>query len=511
MEGRPRPEDTARHRRGIVLGCAAVALAAVGLYARTIGFDFAYDDASVVFDHPQVQSHDWVAIATSPYHVGGSVRVETGAYRPVTIASLAANHAISGVKPWSYHLVNVTLHAAAAILVFLLAVELRLAWGAALVAALAFAVHPVHVEPVANVAGRAELLSTALALSALIAYFRGRLVCMAVLLCAALFTKENTITIAGVIVLAEALQLGPSRLSEGARWRAARSALVAAAIPIVIYLAARLSVLGSLGLAPGSVTSIENPVVGLAAFPRAATVLAVFVKAIALLLTPVRLSPDYGFAEIIPVGSILSPASLVGAFLLTGLIAAIAYSFPRAPLVAFCIGSVLATYAIVSNAFVLIGTILGDRLLYLPSVFACLLFGIAATAAARRFGREVMIGGTAVVLAALSARAMIYTSVWRNDAALFEHAARVAPRSVRALGGWGEILGEQGRTAEAREVLDRAVAIAPDFIPNLINRSAAAMADRDLASAERDARRVMTLEPGNAAAARILEAIEGRR
>jgi hypothetical protein len=504
MEGRPRLR--------VLLGCAAVGLAAVGLYARTIGFDFAYDDFTVVVGHPQVVSHDWLAIATSPYHVGASVRVETGAYRPLTIASLAANHAISGLHPWSYHLVNVALHAGAAILVFLLAIELRLAWGAALVAGLAFAVHPVHVEAVANVAGRAELLSTVLALSALLAYLRGRLARMAVFLGAAFFSKENTITIVGVIALAEALRLGPSRLSEGAaRWRAARWALLAAAVPVVIYLAARHEVLGALGLARGAVTPIENPVVGLAAIPRAATVLMVFVRAVALVVTPVRLSPDYGFAEIVPVGSLLSPAPLAGAVLLTALVAVIVYAFHRAPLAAFCVGSVLATYAIVSNAFVLIGTILGDRLLYLPSVFACLLLGIVAAASARRFGGAVTSAGAAAILVALGARAAVYTGVWRNDATLFPYAARVAPRSVRALGGWAEILGEQGRPAEARAVLDRALELAPDFIPNLINRSAAALAMGDLESAERDARHVERLEPANAAAARLLAAIDAGR
>jgi tetratricopeptide (TPR) repeat protein len=506
MEGRPRAE------KGALLGCAAVALAAAALYGRTIGFDFVYDDQTVVLGHPQVQSHDWVAIATSPYHVGESVRVETGAYRPLTIATLAANHAISGVNPWSYHLVNVLLHAAAAVFVFLLAIELRVAWAGALVAGLAFAVHPVHVEPVANVAGRAELLSTALALIALIAYLRGRLLRMAVLLCAALFSKENTVTITGVIALAEAFRLGPARLREGgARARAACLALISAAIPIAIYLAARYEVLGALGLAPGSVTPIENPIVGLAPMPRAATVLSVFVKAIALLVTPVRLSPDYGFAEIVPVGSLLSPAPLLGAILLAAMITAIAYSIHRAPLTAFCVGSILATYAIVSNAFVLIGTILGDRLLYLPSAFACVLLGAATVTAARRYGGGLAAAGTGAVLVALSARAAAYTGAWRNEASLFSYAARVAPRSVRALGGWGEILGEQGRTAEARAVLDRALVLAPDFIPNLLNRSAAALSAGDLDAAEHDARHVARLEPENAAAARLLSAIEARR
>ena len=188
----------------------------------------------------------------------------------------------------------------------------------------------------------------------------------------------------------------------------------------------------------------------------------------------------------------------------------IAFSWRRAPRVAFLLGSAVVTYAIVSNAFVIIGTVLGDRLMYLPSVFACILFGLAASAAAGRVGRRAAAIGVGVVLLALAARSATYVAVWRNDATLFEYAARVAPRSVRALGGWGGELLAAGRLDKARAVLDRAVAIAPDFIPNRLNRGAAALSAGDLDAAAADARRVLQLEPGNAAATRLLAAIAER-
>jgi len=493
MDGRP----------NLAARCALAACVAALLYLPTVRFDFAYDDASVVLRHPQVLSHAWGAIATSPYHVGADVRIQTGAYRPLTIASLAVNHAISGVAPWSYHLVNVLLHAAATALVLLLGVELGLAPGAALVAALAFAVHPVHVEPVANVAGRAELLSTVLALAALIAFARGRLLAMALLLGAAMFAKENVVTILAVVALWEASRT-PSK-------RRAAMALAAALVPIALYLAARWAVLGRLGLAPGSVTSIENPVVGLSPLPHAATVLAVFARAVSLIITPVRLSPDYGFAEITPAFSLAAAGPIVGLALLASAIAAIVVCWRRAPRVAVLLGATLATYAIVSNAFVLIGTVLGDRLLYLPSVFVCMLLGVAVTVGARRIGRRAVAVGAGVLLLLLAARAATYASVWRNDATLFAYAARVAPQSVRAVGGWAELLAERGQIPEARSLLDRAVGLAPDFIPNRLNRGAVALAAADLETAEADARHVLTLEPDNAEARRLSDAVTERR
>jgi tetratricopeptide (TPR) repeat protein len=501
---------TARHP--ILARCVVAACTAILLYLGTTRFGFVYDDASVVESHPQVTGHSWGAILTSPYHVGADVHVQTGAYRPLTIASLAANHVLSGLHPWSYHLVNVLLHALATALVVAFAVDLGLTPGGALVAGLSFGFHPVHVEAVANVAGRAELLSTALVLLALLAYARARLMASSLLLGGALFAKENAATVLGVIALWEAVRpvaAGQERM--GDRLRAAAMPLTAAAVPIAAYLAARFAVLGGIVLAPGSVTTIENPIVGLPPLARAATVLSVFGRAASLIATPVRLSPDYGYAEIVPETSLLAPGAVVGGGLLLGLLVLIAFSWRRAPRVALLLGSVLITYAIVSNAFVLIGTVLGDRLLYLPSVFACILFGLAASAASLRFGPRPAALGAGVVLFALAARASTYIPAWRNDAALFEHAARAAPRSVRALGGWGGELMARGRLDEARAVLDRAVAIAPDFIPNRLNRGAASLSAGDLDSAEVDARHVLKLDPENPVATRLLGGIAERR
>jgi tetratricopeptide (TPR) repeat protein len=498
-------------RRAILARCALAASVAALLYAGTTRYDFAYDDAIVVTTHPQVTGHAWRAIFTSPYHVGADVRVQTGAYRPLTIASFAVSHAISGLNPWSYHLLSVLLHALTAGLVLVFALELGATPGAALVGALAFAVHPVHVEAVANVAGRAELLSTALALLALIAYVRAQLATMALLLGAALLAKENVVTLFGVIALWEILRPAPDhRGSLIARARAASMPLAATAAPIAAYLVARFAVLGGIGLAPGSVTSIENPVLGLAPLSHAATVLAVFGRAASLMLTPVRLSPDYGYAEIAPEASLLAPGPLVGAAVLLALLVLIAFCWRRAPRAAFLLGSVLITYAIVSNAFLLIGTVLGDRLMYLPSVFACIVFGLAASASVAVIGRRTAAVGVGLILVALAARSAAYAPAWRNDTTLFEYAARAAPRSVKALGGWGGELARQGRLDEARSVLDRAVAIAPDFIPNRLNRGAAAFSAGDLDAAATDARRVLELDPGNAVATRLLLAIAER-
>ena len=405
------------------------------------------------------------------------------------------------------------LHALVTALVLALGLSLGLTPAAATLGALAFAVHPVHVEAVANVAGRAELLSTAFALAALCVYARARrtdepfptsaALALAVLLGCAAFAKENVVTIVGVVGLWE--------IQHVKRVRDAARPVVAALAPVVFYITARWLVLGGVGLVPGAVTPIENPVVGLSPLSHAATVLAVFGRAASLILTPVRLSPDYGYAEFEPWPSLLTFGPLVGATVLLALLATIAASWRRAPLVAFLIASALVTYAITSNIVIQIGTVLGDRLLYLPSVFACLLAGIATAVAAQHLGRKTMYGAAGAILALLAARSHAYAQKWKDDATLFEYASRVAPNSVRNLGSWGVVLAERGRLPEARAVFDRAVVLAPDFIPNRLNRGAAALAAGELDIAATDARHVLELAPDNPEAKRLLDEVERRR
>lgn len=90
--------------------------------------------------------------------------METYLYRPLAVLTYALNHAVSGLEPWSYHLVNVVLHARVAVMVFRLGRLWRLPLAVAGLGALLFAVHPVHVEVVANMVGRKDLLATAFVL-----------------------------------------------------------------------------------------------------------------------------------------------------------------------------------------------------------------------------------------------------------------------------------------------------------------------------------------------------------
>ena len=132
---------------------AAVAFAAVLPFVHTLGHGFAYDDGVEVVDNASIRTLDGIPrLFTQTAWSGAGHAVP--AYRPVTTLTYALNHAVGGLHPLGYHLVNLLLHAGASVLLLVVLTRVALPLAAATMAALLFAVHPAHVEAVANVAAR---------------------------------------------------------------------------------------------------------------------------------------------------------------------------------------------------------------------------------------------------------------------------------------------------------------------------------------------------------------------
>ena len=130
--------------------------------ATSLGNGFAYDDLPLIVENARVTTllPPWEYFGQSYWPAGGL-------YRPLTAWLLALQWKLGGGAPWIFHATNVALHALVTGLVYLLARRmLAPAWAG--LAALLFAVHPVHVEAVANVVGSRELLCTALVLAAVL-------------------------------------------------------------------------------------------------------------------------------------------------------------------------------------------------------------------------------------------------------------------------------------------------------------------------------------------------------
>lgn len=428
-----------------------VAAAGAAVYVHTLGHGFAFDDGPEVVDNESIRS-----LAAVPRMFAQAAWAGAGEdnpiYRPLTTATYAVNHALGGLSPLGFHLGNVLLHALASGLVVALALQLGLPLAGAAVAGLLFAVHPVHAEVVANVAGRKDALATVFLLLALLAHpaalrGSGRAALAALLaLAAAMFSKESGVVGIGLLA-ARDLVLGREE------WRRApgRSAGLYAAYAAAtgLYLLARHAAVGTVGVPLDHIPWAENPIAVAPAAVRIGTAIGVLARGLVLQLAPLKLSPDYSYAAIPPAAGALDGWLLLGLASGAAILAGAALAFRRWPLGALCALWYGVAIFPASNLLVPIGTILGERLLYLPSLAACLALGGAAAAAMARFARPALRWGVAVVLVALAGKTFAYSRIWADELTLFSEGARVQPRSSKMHQCLGAALMERGRPAEA--------------------------------------------------------------
>ncbi|MCD6405795.1 MAG: hypothetical protein J7M19_08205, partial [Planctomycetes bacterium] len=152
-----------------ILLALVVVLVAVGCYYNTLSAGFVnWDDPKLILENPYVRG----LTLENLKHIWTSPIKET--YLPLRVTSYAVDYELWGYDPQGYHLTNVLLHAAVALLVFLVARRLSGSWAAGFFAGVLFAAHPVHTEAVAWASGRKDLLSTALLLASFLMYLAAR-------------------------------------------------------------------------------------------------------------------------------------------------------------------------------------------------------------------------------------------------------------------------------------------------------------------------------------------------
>ena len=135
----------------------AVVVSAIVVYLNAPGNEFVLDDTRIIRDNLRIRSLANVpGLFTSSYW---DLEGPQALYRPLVLASYAANYAVHGLSTYGYTAVNIVLHAAVSLLLFGLVRGLGGSLFAAGAAGIAFAVHPVHTEAVTGMTGRPELLA----------------------------------------------------------------------------------------------------------------------------------------------------------------------------------------------------------------------------------------------------------------------------------------------------------------------------------------------------------------
>ncbi len=416
---------------------ALVALVAGAAYALSLRNAFAYDDVAVIVNDPRVHAlASFPRIWTLPYW--GANGADMALYRPLTTLGFAVDWALSGGSPAWFHFTSLLWHVAASVLVFLL-LRRFFSTRPALVGAILFAVHPVHVEAVANVVGRAEIMASVFFLAACLAWTAApgsgpsvrRTAAVTLLFALALLSKESAVMLPAALLLLDGA-LGrwrPGRASLGAYLKARAGAYAALGAAVIAFLALRLAVLGHL------TARQVNPLfdVVTATGPRLLVALGVWPSVLRLFFFPRTLLADYGPRIFMPPHG-WSASAVLGLLLLAAVLAGGIYALVRGRgRTALALLWVPLLMLPVSNLLFPTGIVLAERTLYLP------LFALAVAAAGldrvlrrSQVSRAVPRFAFAVVALLLVARTELRIRDWHSTESIFIAELRDRPDDFRA-------------------------------------------------------------------------------
>ena len=448
-----------------VAGAALVcALVAVGFHLNALGNEFAYDDVHILTENPEIQDiGNLPRLLTEPYWPGGFGQ-QLGLWRPAVTLSFGVQWWLFQDNGMPYHLVNVLVHGVVTVLVVLLIAELATI-PVALLGGLVFAVHPVHVEAIANIVGLAELQAAVFFLAACLVHLRGgraladerrygvgRLLAVVALYLGAFLTKESAVTLPGVILLLDAARERLAVSDLGAYLRRRWALYGGMALAAVAVLAARVQVLGSVAspLGPLGADLLSEGV------PRVWTVAAIWAHYVRLLVFPMDLASDYS-PDVIPIELGWGATNTVGLVMALVVMAVSWLSWrardlergsTSARLIGFGILWFVITISPVSNVFFLAGVLLAERTLYLPSVGAVAVAGwllFELIRERRRLGLVV----TASVVLLMGARSWARTPTWESTVTVFSTMIEEYPQSGRSQWVLGDLFYLQGRVPES--------------------------------------------------------------
>jgi tetratricopeptide (TPR) repeat protein len=450
-------------------------------YGNSLSNGFVYDDSYLVVKNglitkletlPKLVSSDYWIIRRDPY--GELPAPPSGLYRPLVLLTYAMNYALSGLNPVGFHLFNVVVHFLVTWVVYLIAIQVNLQKEAALVGAALFAVHPLHTEAVTNVVGRAELLMALGVLGSLWLAGTGRYWWSLGTFGLSLFCKEQAVMFPAVLLLYDLCFGGTVPFSSSEKGTVPQNPhrmLLYGGCLVVLstYFFIRWAALGRIELPPTPM--IDNPLAMLEGLSRVLTAFKVGGLYLWLCVWPGRLSADYSYDAIPAATSLLEPLVLSGLLGWSALIAGSIWAYlQRDRRVAFACGFTVLMYVPISNLLVLIGTIMGERLFYLPSAGLCLLAAVAyerLTAASPLFASRLTPHASRVLVVliclALTVRTIVRNFDWYSNETAFSSAFAVFPQSAKIQHMMGLVAADRQEWAEANEYFDTALEIYPTY------------------------------------------------
>jgi tetratricopeptide (TPR) repeat protein len=463
---------------------------ALGLVAAVVGVFFQ------VTDHDFVSYDDQMYLARLQTELGAESiwRAFTAPFQvnwiPLTWISLLVDHALYGDEPAGYLLTNVALHALAAVLLFLAFARMTGAvWPSAFVAAV-FAIHPLHVESVAWMSERKDVLS-----GVFFAFTRYALVALGLAL--GLLAKPSVVTLPCVLLLLDYWPLGrlradpARRLPDAARvGRALFEKLpffaAAAAVAAVTLVAQRSPELLALP------SNVEVYPFG----ARLANALHSYVVYVRQSLWPSGLVIFYPH----PGDAIPAWSTAAAALSLAAVTAAVARAAAARPYLAvgwlWYLGTLVPMIGLVQVG----AQARADRYMYLPLIGLAILpaFGAADLLGRRRGGRIALAVAGSAALAALAAVAFLQVRYWRDTVTLLGRAVAVSEGNAWAHAHLGGAYQKLRRPEEAEAHLVEAALLRPTWAMPRLQLADLFAEQQRFEEAVPQYQRGLTGQPGNA-------------
>jgi cytochrome c-type biogenesis protein CcmH/NrfG len=468
------------------------------VFAQTLRYDFVnYDDPSYVYQNTRITSGINLANV-----VWAFTHVHSENWHPLTTITHMMDCQLHGLKAGWHHFTNVFLHCLAVVFLFVALQQMTGAlWRSAFVSAV-FAVHPLHVESVAWIAERKDVLSAVFFMLTLLAYLRytrrpsiGRYLTVVLVVALGLMSKPMLVTLPFVLLLLDYWPLGrlEARRSNNERQLLR---LVLEKIPL-IALSAVSSIVTFLAQRGAIGWTEQLPV-----SERISNAFVAYVIYIRQMFWPIGLAVFYPHPENrLPVWEV-SLALIV----LAGITVAAFVFRKRAPY--FVTGWLWYLGMLVPVIGLLQVGWQGhaDRYTYLPQIGLYIAVTWAVTDLTRSWRFQRIALGTAAVLVvvALSCCAWVQTSYWRNSETLFTHALTVTGNNDVALNNLGIIFLDKGQLDDAISRLQAAIDLRPENAPAHDNLAKALLKKGQVAEAMVHYRKFLELEPANVEARNTL-------
>lgn len=436
--------------------CLLVFVCAFTVYANTLKGDFVWDDEYLILNNSQIKSFKHLPNVFKTWVGYGSENINNF-YRPIQEISNMVDHFFWGRQPMGFHLTNIVLHALVCALAALFLYRLSGSLAASFAGGIFYAVHPVHTEAVAYIAGRADSLYSLFFLAAMILFVKyaeakrngtktgmGTYIISAAFFAVSLLSKEIAIVLP-LLVFIYVLYFGRNkegRILPSLRWVWVPYALIA-----VVYAWLRITVLSFSDVAPQSVFGRIPLVFRLITFFR--TVIIYF----KLMLFPVDLHMERN----ISISNTLLDLEAAGAVAFILFLAWIAWkTFRKNRLISFGVVWFFANLLPVSN-IIPINSFLAEHWIYMASVGIVLIVGLGIAEVYDRYLKnrmflKISFTSLMVLWAGLYAAGTVQRNDdWKDEITFFNSTLKYHPKNARLYLNLGNTYYEKGEIEKAIE------------------------------------------------------------